>query len=110
AVEVLAESGLGPVKLYAPLYFDTASATLRIDAGVLDPVEGRSYHQIAMAGRSQHRSQDQGQLEEPGPRIGRLAFIEWRDRGRGPEGGGRLFADGDTPVPGKGPRPRLWGG
>ena len=99
--EALRDSSWGPVKLYRSLYFDTASATLRLDAGVLDPVEGRSYHQIAMAGRSQHRSQDQGQLEEPGPRIGRLAFIEWRDRGRGTKDGDGLFADVDTLLPGK---------
>jgi len=101
AFEALRDSSWGPVKLYRSLYFDTASATLRLDAGVLDPVEGRSYHQIAMAGRSQHRSQDQGQLEEPGPRIGRLAFIEWRDRGRGTKDGDGLFADVDTLLPGK---------
>src|SRR5207253_10628179 len=102
AFEALRDSSWGPVKLYRSLYFDTASATLRLDAGVLDPVEGRSYHQIAMAGRSQHRSQDQGQLEEPGPRIGRLAFIEWRDRGRaaGDGGGSGVFAGIDTVFPG----------
>ena len=101
AFEALRDSSWGPVKLYRSLYSDTASATLRLDAGLLDPVEGRSYHQIAMAGRSQHRSQDQGQLEEPGPRIGRLAFIEWRDRGRGTKDGDGLFADVDTLLPGK---------
>ena len=101
AFEALRDSSWGPVKLYRSLYFDTASATLRLDGGVLDAVEGRSYHQIAMAGRSQHRSQDQGQLEEPGPRIGRLAFIEWRDRGRGTKDGDGLFADVDTLLPGK---------
>src|SRR5207253_10684113 len=58
------------------------------------------YHQIDRAGRSQHRSQEQGQLEEPGPGIGRLAFIEWRDRGRGTRDGDGLFADVDTLLPG----------
>src|SRR5438874_1685147 len=103
AFEALRDSSWGPVKLYRSLYSDTASATLRLDAGLLDPVEGRSYHQIAMAGRSQHRSQDQGQLEEPGPRIDRLAFIEWRDRegGRGTKDGDGLFAGVDTLFPGK---------
>jgi len=101
AFEVLRDSSWGPVKLYRSLYFDTASATQRLDAGVLDPVAGRSYHQIAMAGRSQHRSQDQGQLEEPGPRIARLAFMEWRDRGRGTRDGDGLFAGVDTLFPGR---------
>ncbi len=101
AFEALRDSSWGPVKLYRSLYFDTASATLRLDAGVLDRVEGRSYHQIAMAGRSQHRSQDEGQLEQPGPRIGRLAFVEWRDAARGAQDGNGLFAGVDTLFPGK---------
>ncbi len=101
AFESLRDSSWGPVKLYRSLYFDTASATLRLDAGVLDRVEGRSYHQIAMAGRSRHRSQDEGQLEQPGPRIGRLAFVEWRDAARGTRDGAGLFAGVDTLFPGK---------
>ena len=101
AFEALRDSSWGPVKLYRSLYFDTASATLRLDAGVLDPVQGRSYHQIAMAGRSQHRSQDEGQLEQPGPRIGRLVFVEWREAARGARDGAGLFAGVDTLFPGK---------
>ena len=101
AFEALRDSSWGPVKLYRSLYFDTASATLRLDAGVLDRVEGRSYHQIAMAGRSQHRSQDEGQLEQPGPRIGRLVFVEWREAARGTRDGAGLFAGVDTLFPGK---------
>src|SRR5438309_10849650 len=54
-----------------------------------------------MAGRSQHRSQDEGQLEQPGPRIGRLAFVEWRDAARGAKDGAGLFAGVDTLFPGK---------
>ncbi|PYP15512.1 MAG: hypothetical protein DMD52_10470 [Gemmatimonadetes bacterium] len=102
AFEILRDSSWGPVKLYRSLYVDTAAATLRLDAGLLDPVEGRSYHQIAMAGRSQHRSQDQGQLERPGPSLARLAFVEWRDRGRaaGDGGGSGVFAGIDTVFPG----------
>ena len=101
AFELLRDSSWGPVKLYRSLYVDTAAATLRLDAGRLDPMEGRSYHQIAMAGRSQHRSQDQGQLERPGPSVARLAFIEWRDRKRGTTDGDGLFAGVDTLLPGK---------
>ncbi|HEX4629108.1 MAG TPA: PIG-L family deacetylase, partial [Gemmatimonadales bacterium] len=101
AFEMLRDSSWGPVKLYRSLYFDTASATLRLDAGALDPVGGLSYHQIAMAGRSQHRSQDEGQLERPGPSIARLALIEWRDRKRGTSDDGGIFAGVDTLLPGK---------
>ena len=102
AFEALRDSSWGPVKLYRSLYFDTAAATLRLDAGVLDPVDGRSYHQIAMAGRSQHRSQDEGQLERPGSALARLAFLEWRDRSRTTDGDG-FFAGIDTILPGKAP-------
>ena len=103
AFEVLRDSSWGPVKLYRSLYSDTGSATLRLDGGTLDPVRGLSYHQIAMAGRSQHRSQDMGQLERPGPSIARLAFIEWRERGRGTGDGARdgVFAGVDTLPPGR---------
>ena len=101
AFEALRDSSWGPVKLYRSLYSDTASATLRLDAGALDPVRGLSYHQIAMAGRSQHRSQDMGQLERPGPATARLAFIEWRERGRATGQGDGLFAGVDTLPPGR---------
>lgn len=101
AFEMLRDSSWGPVKLYRSLYFDTASATLRLDAGALDPLRGLSYHQIAMAGRSQHRSQDEGQLERPGPSIARLAFLEWRDKARGTADGEGLFAGVDTLPPGQ---------
>lgn len=100
AFEALRDSSWGPVKLYRSLYFDTAAATLRLDAGVIDPVDGRSYHQIAMAGRSQHRSQDEGQMERPGSAVARLAFIEWKDRTRTGDGNG-LFSGVDTVVPGR---------
>ena len=101
AFETLRDSSWGPVKLYRSLYSDTASATLRFDGGVLDPVDGRSYYQIAMAGRSQHRSQDEGQLQRLGPSIGRLAFVEWRDKGRGTGDGDGLFSGIDTLLAGK---------
>src|SRR5207237_5040379 len=109
AFEALRDSSWGPVKLYRSLYSDTASATLRLDAGALDPVRGLSYHQIAMAGRSQHRSQDMGQLERPGPAMARLAFIEWRERGRGTgegDGAGQVAGAGTLP-PGQGRHPAL---
>src|SRR5437016_412729 len=54
-----------------------------------------------MAGRSQHRSQDMGQLERPGPATARLAFIEGRERGRATGQGDGLFAGVDTLPPGR---------
>ena len=47
--------------------FDTPATTIALDGGVLDPAVGKSFHQIAMAGRSLHRSQDMGRLAESGP-------------------------------------------
>ncbi|HYK83292.1 MAG TPA: PIG-L family deacetylase [Gemmatimonadales bacterium] len=102
AFELLRDSSWGPVKLYRSATFDTAGATLTLDAGRLDPVLGRSYHQVAMAGRSRHRSQDMGQLEPPGPSPLRLAFLAWRDRQRGAHDGPGLFAGVDTVLPGTG--------
>ena len=101
AFETLRDSSWGPVKLYRSSSFDTAGTTTTVDVGVLDPVVGRSYHQIAMAGRSRHRSQDMGQLEPPGPSMTRLAFVEWRERSRGPGDGAGLFSGVDTVLHGK---------
>lgn len=42
---------------------------ISVNTGQFDPLLGRSYYEIAMQGRSQHRSQDQGALELKGPRY-----------------------------------------
>jgi LmbE family N-acetylglucosaminyl deacetylase len=57
-----------PLKLYRSARFNRVAATLEVETGVFDPLYGRSYHQIAMASRSQHRSQDMGRIESLGPR------------------------------------------
>jgi LmbE family N-acetylglucosaminyl deacetylase len=72
-----------PSKLYLSTRFDTAATTLVIEGGVLDPAVGRSYHQIAMAGRSLHRSQDMGMLQRIGPSKVRLRLLEDRTGGAG---------------------------
>lgn len=43
------------------------NATLTFDGGVIDPATGHSLRQLAARSRSQHRSQNQGNLEELGP-------------------------------------------
>jgi LmbE family N-acetylglucosaminyl deacetylase len=98
AFERLRDSSGGPVKLYRSARFDSAAATLTLDGGRLDPVSGQSYAQLAMASRSRHRSQGEGQLERPGPSPVRLAFWESRSGRRGREDGG-LFAGVDTVLP-----------
>ena len=56
-----------PLKFYRD-YGVTEGITL--DGSVLDPVLGFTWHQIGMRSRSQHRSQDMGQLEAPaGPPV-----------------------------------------
>jgi hypothetical protein len=95
--ELFSEEGLlpwSPVKLYRSTRFDSTATTLTLNGGVLDPAVGKSYHQIAMAGRSLHRSQDMGQLQRIGPSKIRLALIEDRTG----DGAGGLFAGIDTTI------------
>ncbi|HEU4681482.1 MAG TPA: PIG-L family deacetylase [Gemmatimonadales bacterium] len=94
--ELFREEGLIPwtaLKLYRSTRFDSAATTLTLNGGVLDPAVGKSFHQIAMAGRSLHRSQDMGQLQRIGPSQVRLALIEDRTGG-----GDSLFAGIDTSL------------
>ncbi len=94
--ELFREEGLlpwSPLKLYRSTRFDSAATTLTLNGGVLDPAVGKSFHQIAMAGRSLHRSQDMGQLQRIGPSQVRLALVEDHT-----EGGDDLFAGVDTTL------------
>lgn len=50
--------------------------TLRINTGKYDPLLGRSYFEIAMHARSQHRSQEQGVLELRGDQFSNLTLLE----------------------------------
>ena len=89
--ELLREEGLRPwqpLRLYQSTRFDTTRPTVRLPTGALDPRSGRSYHQIAMASRSLHRSQDMGQLQGLGPAQARMGLV--RDRTGGSNAG---FAD-----------------
>ena len=99
AFELLKDPSWGPVKLYRSTGFDTAATTLVLQGGGLDPVAGQSYHQLAMAGRSRHRSQDMGALQRPGPTPVRVGLLEPRGR-NGPDAG--FFAGVDTVLRGTG--------
>ncbi len=57
---------------YRSAWFSEGPPDVELNTGELDPLLGASYHQIAMASRSRHRSQDQGRRLDPGPR--RTAF------------------------------------
>jgi LmbE family N-acetylglucosaminyl deacetylase len=100
--ELAREEGLRPwqpLKLYRSTRFDTAATTLTLETGGLDPLTGRSFQQIAMASRSQHRSQDMGRLQLTGPARTSLRLVEDRTGRDGlPGGEGHIFdgLPGDT--------------
>jgi len=84
-----------PLELYQSTRFNPDAATLTVETGALDSRSGRSFGQIAAASRSQHRSQDMGQLQEIGPQRTTAALVEGRagEGGRREEGGeAGLFA------------------
>lgn len=73
----LAEEGLAPwepSKLFLSRRFGNVTDALEMEAGALDPRTGRSFNQMAMASRSQHRSQNMGVLEDIGPAVSRMVL------------------------------------
>jgi LmbE family N-acetylglucosaminyl deacetylase len=89
-----------PLKLYRSARFDRAAASLEVETGTLDPLYGRSYHQIAMASRSRHRSQDMGRIEPLGPQRTAVRLLDTRvARGRA-AGADSLFDGVDTTFAG----------
>ena len=50
--------------------------SLAINAGDYDPVLGRTYQQIGLEGRSYHRSQGMGNVQEPGPTTNYFTLLE----------------------------------
>jgi hypothetical protein len=79
--ELAREEGLRPwtpLRLYRSTRFDPEATTIELETGALEPRSGRSFHQIAMASRSLHRSQDMGQLQRLGPRTARLQLMKDR--------------------------------
>lgn len=65
-----------PAKFYRSSRSAVVPATLTFDGGVIDPATGFSYHQIAVRSRAQHRSQNQGRLEDLGPSQTRIGLVE----------------------------------
>lgn len=64
-------------KFYTRLGFNsTATPGLRLNTGEYDHVNGRTYFEIAMEGRSQHKSQAEGRLELNGEQFSGLNLIE----------------------------------
>lgn len=56
----------------------TAEPTLKVNTGQYDKLIGRSYFEIAMEGRSQHKTQEQGVLELKGEKFSGLNLVESR--------------------------------
>jgi len=98
AFDLLRDSTWGPVKFYRSTFFDTAGTTLRIAAGQIDPLAGKSYPQIAAVSRSQHRSQNQGGMQPLGPATIRLALVATRAHPGDPDS---FFAGVDTTLAGE---------
>jgi LmbE family N-acetylglucosaminyl deacetylase len=95
--ELLTEEGLAawtPLKLYQSTRFNGLPTTLTLDGGALDRVTGLTYHQLAMASRSRHRSQNMGQLQSLGPSDIKMALVTDRTG----KGTGGLFAGIDTTL------------
>jgi LmbE family N-acetylglucosaminyl deacetylase len=92
----LSEEGLAPWRPRALYRSDFSSEEsdrrVRLPTGEVDPVTGRSYHQIAMASRSLHRSQDMGRLQDPGPNQIAVVWVA----GAGGNGSDDVFAGIDT--------------
>jgi LmbE family N-acetylglucosaminyl deacetylase len=77
---------------------DSAAATLQVQEGIVDPVLGRSYAQIAFEGRSQHKTQAQGGIEVRGPIASTLVYADSIVEHPSPE---KTIFDGlDTSIPG----------
>ncbi len=80
--EQITEEGLRPwqaKKLYVGQGFGpnaTQPASLTVSTGEYDPLIGRSYFEIAMEGRSQHKSQEMGSLELRGKQNSGLRLLE----------------------------------
>ncbi len=84
-----------PAKLYLLTRRSPQDGTTGIETGTFDPFLGRSYYQVAMDSRSQHRSQDMGVAQPMGPRRSTVALVESRVEVEGPD---EIFAGVDTTV------------
>ncbi|MCK5652543.1 MAG: PIG-L family deacetylase, partial [Gemmatimonadetes bacterium] len=86
-----------PKKLFRRIRGSAEGATAFLETGAFDPLLGRSYFQLAMESRSQHRSQDMGMPQPMGPRRSALLLVYDRlqDPDRGEES---LFAGIDTTL------------
>jgi len=85
-------------KLYHSVRRSPEPPPVTIPTGTFDPLLGRSYLQLAMESRSQHRSQDMGALQPLGPRDAGLRLVV--SRVQTPSGDDGIFAGIDTTLAG----------
>ena len=91
-----------PGKLYQSSrrrFFDPTGeaeeGAIDVEVGLRDPLLGRSFHQLSMESRSQHRSQDMGAPQPPGPRRTSVILVESRV-----DDAGTIFSGIDTTLVG----------
>ncbi|MEO8682007.1 MAG: PIG-L family deacetylase, partial [Vicinamibacterales bacterium] len=77
----------------------SAPPTTRVATGVVDPVIGRSYAEIASEGRSQHKSQEMGTIELMGAQSSGLRLTQNLSASAG-KGETSLFDGLDTSITG----------
>lgn len=82
-------------KLYVHGRRSREGASLEVETGALDPLLGRSPHQLAMEARNSHRSQSFGTVESPGARVSPLHLVANRT---GAEPDAPFFAGVDTSL------------
>ncbi len=84
-----------PTKLYRLARRDPSGASASLETGTFDPLLARSYFQVSMDSRSQHRSQDMGAAQPLGPRNAGVTLVKTAD---GVAGEGGIFAGVDTTL------------
>ena len=94
AFDLLRDSTWGPQKFYRSTRGDPSATTVSLPVGILDPILGQSYFQVASASRSRHRSQDMGQLQRPGPATSGVALVASKTSGAD----GSVFSSVDTTI------------
>lgn len=98
--------GLHPwqaLKLYLNEGFAATTGNVRIQTGDYDPLIGRTYSEIAMEGRSQHKTQEMGAPEIKGPQTTGMRLIESKTQARlasDSSSGDEIFDGIDTSISG----------
>jgi LmbE family N-acetylglucosaminyl deacetylase len=68
-----------PRKLYRAVRGDPPnSPTVQVQEGIVDPVVGRTFAEISLEGRSQHKTQEMGTIESRGPVASTLLLLDSR--------------------------------